>query len=154
MPKILVEVGDLVFLYSDGNKNSPRPRYIVTARDKDWVTIKKLQGGLFSNKPYQVKPSEIFKIPDFTPSSYGYERESSDTDDEPFGYLDEVASPVKSDKLPATHHIPDKDKTTPDLDANTPELDHPGCSNTGPPKSSRFGRKIRLPAKLADYDLE
>ena len=47
LPDALVEVGDLVFVYSDGNKLSLRPRYIVTAIDSDWVTIKKLHGGVY-----------------------------------------------------------------------------------------------------------
>ena len=157
LPDALVEVGDLVFVYSDGNKLSPRPRYIVTAINKDWVTIKKLHGGLFSNRPYQVKRTEIFKIPDFIPSPSNINHNSSDSDSsEDFNFYD-VESPSRSLDpkltLPVGNHVdtqPVERNTTVDI----PELDHPGSSNTGPPKLSRTGRKIKLPAKLADYDLD
>ena len=157
LPDALVEVGDLVFVYSDGNKLSPRPRYIVTAINKDWVTIKKLHGGLFSNRPYQVKRTEIFKIPDFIPSPSNINHNSSDSDSsEDFNFYD-VESPSRSLDpkltLPVDNHVdtqPVERNTTVDI----PELDHPGSSSTGPPKLSRTGRKIKLPAKLADYDLD
>ena len=54
MPIVSVEAGNLVYLYSNGNKNSSRPRYMVTNKDSVWITIKKLQGGLFSNWEYNV----------------------------------------------------------------------------------------------------
>ena len=77
-------VGDLVFVYSDGNKLSPRPRYIVTTIGSNFVTIKKLRGGLFSNRPYKVKRTEIFKISDFTPffSSINHNSSDSESNDE------------------------------------------------------------------------
>ena len=45
LPRVDVETGDLVFMYCDGNKNSPRPRYIVTGFEGDWIIVKKTSWG-------------------------------------------------------------------------------------------------------------
>ena len=157
LPDAFVEIGDLVFVYSDGNKLSPRPRYIVTAIDSNWVTIKKLHGGLFSNRPYQVKRSEIFKIPDFSPrpSSFNHNSSDSDSNDES-GFYDVIPpSRTLDQNLPkGVNTEPNTQISDSANNDNTPNLDHPGSSNTGPPKLSRTGRKIKLPARLADYNLE
>ena len=75
----------------------------------------------------------------------------SDSDDE-FELYD-ATSPSR----PLTPKLPlsvDTQSVERDITVDTPELDHPGSSNTGPPKLSRTGRKIKLPTKLADYELE
>lgn len=58
-----VEVGDLVFLYCDRNKNTSRDRYLVTSTDGNWCNIRKLVGSQLRNATYRVKKSECYKVP-------------------------------------------------------------------------------------------
>ena len=140
LPEVSVQVGDLVYLYSDGSKSSSRPRYIVTAKNDEWITVKKLQGGLFSNRGYKVKTTEIFKIPVFLPCDDWKEVYTSSDSSEDEDLVDCGRGSVPSDFPP-----------TEDTHSQSPNLDiHPGCSNTGPPRS-RSGREIKRPSKLADY---
>ena len=134
LPIVSVKVGDLVYLYSDGNKHSHRPRYIVTDRDSEWITIKKLQGGLFSNRGYKVKYSEIFKIPIFNTDDRRSVPDTSDSSED-----EDLIDSCKEDPPPDINQ---------DDRAVLPV--HPGCSNTGPPRT-RSGREVKRPARLADY---
>ena len=134
MPTVIVDIGDLVYLYSDGNKNSPRPRYIVTGKTDDWVIVKKLQGGLFSNRGYKVKYSEIFKIPIFSTNDQRSVPDVSDSSDDEDLVDSWRESPPSDIEQEGTAAVPI----------------HPGCSNTGPPRT-RSGREVKRPAKLADY---
>ena len=153
LPRVDVETGDLVFMYCDGNKNSPRPRYIVTGFEGDWIIVKKLHGGLFSSRPYQVKPSEIFKIPCFIPQDKMRPNDTeSDTDDDLFGYAD-MTPPSRPLDHDMTVSNSNSDKLTTKRDAPATNVAHPGSSNTGPPRSLRSGREIKLPTKFADFEL-
>ena len=148
LPQANVEVGDLVYVYSDGNKHSPRPRYIITSKTDEWLMIKKLQGRLFSNQPYKVKRSEVFKVPDFTICNN--EIYTSDSEgEEPSGYLNEKSYQGSHDECIEDHlSLNDVDSDTSSTGAEI--VHHPGSENTGPPKS-RFGREIKRPSRLADY---
>ena len=43
-PDLKINLGDLVYLYSDKNKYHTRPRYLVTAVAGKWCYFKKFQG--------------------------------------------------------------------------------------------------------------
>ena len=144
-PPAKVDVGDLVYLYSEGNKNSPRPRYIITSTDDEWLMIKKLQGSLFANKPYKVKRSEVFKVPDFNINNETYSSDSES--DDPSGYINEKVKPnCTTENVVPNSDSSDTDTTSIDCE----KVSHPGCENTGPPKS-RSGRELRRPKRFADY---
>ena len=127
LPQANVEVGDLVYVYS--NKHSPRPRYIIISITDEWLTIKKLQGSLFSNQPYKVKRSEVFKVPDFTICNN--EIYTSDSEgDEPSGYLNKKSYNELRDENIEGNLGPSDVNTPP----TGPEIVHrPGSENTGPP---------------------
>ena len=58
-----VDIGDLVYLYSDRNKLRARPRYLVVRTDGSWLNISKFSGDQLRNASYRVKRTECFKVP-------------------------------------------------------------------------------------------
>jgi hypothetical protein len=61
-----IDIGDLVYLYNDGNKSAARNRYIVTSVEDNWCNIRKLVGSQLRNASYRVKKSECYKVPYIT----------------------------------------------------------------------------------------
>ena len=57
-----VNVGDIVYLHSDGNKHVVRLRYLLTGTDSEWCYIRKFAGRQLRNMSYRVKRSECFKV--------------------------------------------------------------------------------------------
>jgi len=57
-----IEIGDLVYLYTDKNKNRARDRYLVTSIDGPWLNIRKFVGSQFRSSSYRVKKSECYKV--------------------------------------------------------------------------------------------
>ena len=78
-----VNVGDIVYLYQDGDKHTTRPRYLVTSTDTDWCFVRKFIGKQLRNVSYRVKRSECCKVKAFH-SSYDtpYEEDETVLDDE------------------------------------------------------------------------
>ena len=62
-PDVYIQVGDLVYLYCDKDKNAPRNRYLVTSTDNEWCYIRKFVGDTLRANSYKVKRSEVFKVP-------------------------------------------------------------------------------------------
>ena len=62
-PEVDVQVGDLVYLYSDRDKNSPRHRYLVTSVDNEWCNIRKFVGETLRANSYKVRRHEVYKVP-------------------------------------------------------------------------------------------
>jgi hypothetical protein len=58
-PTAVLEVGDLVYLYSDRNKSHARNRYLVTSVEDSWCNIRKFVGSQLRNASYRVKRSEL-----------------------------------------------------------------------------------------------
>ena len=58
-PKPCVNVGDLVYLYSDRNKSQALSRYLVVSLDGDW----KFTGGQLRASSYKVKLAEVYLVP-------------------------------------------------------------------------------------------
>jgi len=57
-----IEIGDLVYLYTDKNKNRATDRYLVTSIDGPWLNIRKFVGSQFRSSSYRVKKSECYKV--------------------------------------------------------------------------------------------
>uniref|UniRef100_A0A8C4NGU4 Uncharacterized protein n=1 Tax=Eptatretus burgeri TaxID=7764 RepID=A0A8C4NGU4_EPTBU len=64
-PNVSVEVGDLIYLYSDRNKSCAKNRYLVSAIDGPWCNIHKFVGSQLRSAAYRVKKSECYKVPDY-----------------------------------------------------------------------------------------
>ena len=58
-----LQVGDIVYLYLDRDKNRARDRYIVTNIDGTWCFIKKFTGSQLRATSYKVKLSECYAVP-------------------------------------------------------------------------------------------
>ena len=58
-----VEVGDLVYLYSDGNKVRSRDRYLVVSVDGQWCNVRKFAGAQLRSARYRVRKSDCFRVP-------------------------------------------------------------------------------------------
>ena len=57
-----LQVGDLVYLYSDRNKSCARDRYLVVSIEGAWCNIQKFIGSQLRNTSYRVKMSECYKV--------------------------------------------------------------------------------------------
>ncbi|CAG2232473.1 unnamed protein product [Mytilus edulis] len=57
-----INIGDLVYLYTDRSKTQSRDRYLVVARDGEWCFIKKFSGNQLRASSYKVKLSECYKV--------------------------------------------------------------------------------------------
>ena len=166
----MLSVGDLVFIYSDGNKLSPRPRYIVISIDGAWCTVRKMDKTLFATKTYELRLEEVYKVPGFnfkdtvnhdeTDSDDDYDMVPVSWDNTPTEQPKPVVNPVQAplpkpvivprpvepvqfvDPLLTPTHIPGGKQVLP-----------PGSPVTGPPVG-RHGLRDRnlLKAPVRDKD--
>ena len=65
--KAPISPGDLVYIKGDGDKHKARDRYLVTDCDDTFVTVHKLIGSQFRSRGYQLKYSEVYKVPCASP---------------------------------------------------------------------------------------
>lgn len=63
LKKTQCNVGDLVYLYQDGNKNKARDRYLVISVDPNFYVIKKFTGSQLRKSSYRIKHDECYKVP-------------------------------------------------------------------------------------------
>ena len=176
LPEACVSVGDLVFVYSDGNKLSPRPRYIVVSIQEGWCKIKKMENTLFSSITYDMKLDEIYKVPGFDFVDGHCEDSDSDDDDSmvPLSWEtlqdseQTIPNPIP-DPIPMPEPIPQGDSQLGEPQIQEPEptdqpgnLGHrtmpPGSPITGPPKDSGYSLRrrsqLKAPTHLTMYDRE
>ena len=122
---MLVQVGDLVYITSDGCKTHARNRYLVVSIDGLWCNVHKFTGSQLRSTSYRVKLSECHHVPDLTETTPNLSRRyspdcySEDIDEEPFtsGYVDEdptlVCAPQSSPN-PSPASVPSQLTTPPD----------------------------------------
>ena len=66
LPTPKVQIGTLVYIYSDKEKSKARNRYMVCGEGKDGlVQLRKFSCNLFSKEVYEVKPNDIYAVPEF-----------------------------------------------------------------------------------------
>ena len=65
-PSPPLQVGDLVYLYSDRDKSRARDRYIVISLDGEWCFVKKFSGSQLRAASYKVKQAECYVVPSVT----------------------------------------------------------------------------------------
>ena len=133
--------GDLVYIYSDGNKLTPRPRYIVISLEGERCRVRKLNKGLYASRVYDLKVNEVYKVPGFVMDTTPSTVSESDTDDD-----DLVPISWEGPNPPAELVEP----FIPPVEADIPN--HPGSPVTGLP-SNRPRREIKLPVRFGDYCL-
>ena len=63
-----LQVGDLVYITSDGSKTRARDRYLVVSIDGSWCNVRKFAGSQLRSSSYRIKLSECFLVTNnFTP---------------------------------------------------------------------------------------
>lgn len=110
LPSPKVSIGNIVYLYSDRDKTAPRQRYIITEICNNGnLKLRKFTSHLFQSKIYEVKPNEIFTVPQYYPR---YLPDiSQDTSDDESDY-----SCSTSDDENSRLHGPVENLDTPDND--------------------------------------
>lgn len=78
----ILNVGNLVYLNSEGQKLKARDRYIVTSADHDYVNVKKFTGDQLRTKSYRVKRSDCYTVPSGVPQPSGGVLRLEDSDDD------------------------------------------------------------------------
>ena len=58
-----LQVGDIVYLFSDKYKSRARDRYVVVSIDTPWCFVKKFRGSQLRATSYKVKLSECYSVP-------------------------------------------------------------------------------------------
>ena len=176
-PTMPVQVGDLVYITSDGSKTHARNRYLVVSVDGLWCNVRKFTGSQLRSTSYRVKLSECYRVPDLTETTpnlsrrYSHDCYPEDIDEEPFtsGYLDEDPTPVRTPQSSPNHapaSVPSELTTPPDPQCDiTPAPESPPLPGgsvidtidapisesaflSGPRRSSR---PTRRPTYLKDY---
>ena len=168
-----VQVGDLVYITSDGSKTHSRSQYLVVSVDGMWCNVRKFTGSQRFTS-FHVKLSECYRIPDLTETTSNLSRHYSsdsyleDIDEEP-GYVDEEPAHVftpQSTPNPVPALVPSELSILPDPRPDITSVPEspplPGGSVTdiidapisepafssGPRRSSR---PTRRPSYLKDY---
>ena len=59
-----IQVGDLVYITSDGSKTRARDRYLVISIDRSWCNLRKFTGTQLHSTSYRVKLAECFRVHD------------------------------------------------------------------------------------------
>ena len=172
-----IDVGDLVYLYSDKDKSRARSRYLVVSIDGEWCFIKKFSGNQLRSSSYKVKREECYLVPnDYFPSPHPHiKTDSTDDEDDDIQYtkpppppkvvdvpnilihpVEDTPQPVQENNhnqydypviIASPHEI--ATDSQPDISTNSP--DH---TQAQAPVSSRPRREIKPPKYLEDYVLK
>ena len=117
LPEAEVYVGDLVYLYSDRDKNSPRSRYLVTSIDEKWCFVRKFVGESLRANSYKVKLHEVYKVPSDSSLALTRHKPLAETSDSEEDYsTDRSHAPAMVD-LPSPPALPD---TPPPIPISSP----------------------------------
>ena len=81
LPSPKVKIGSLVYIYADRDKTEPRHRYMVTNITDKSLMIRKFTAKLFSKKEIEVKPSEVYVVPEYNKEFIPIDSDSSSDDE-------------------------------------------------------------------------
>ena len=138
-----INIGDLVYLYSERDKHLGRSRYLVISVEGEWCSVRKFANTTISSSAYRVKLNEVYKVPTTTLEVLPKRQPLvEDDDDAELSLTPPTPSPATT-PTPASsaprHSSPDQLPNTPHND--TVELvRHPepsiDCPIVSPPTSS------------------
>ena len=164
-PKVSIDIGDLVYLYTDGNKCRGRSRYLVISIDGDWCNIRKFVGSQLRSNSYRVKKAECFKTSSEILASHTHTQLESDQHSLTDEYDDTpvpVAAPPQPPDIPNEIFLPENiSPVQPGQDSSTPDPSVPSSPNHEDTSSDvqtpeivahPRGRVRRRPGWLDDYD--
>ena len=119
-----IDVGDIVYLYSDRDKSRARSRYLMVSIDGKWCFVKKFSGNQLHSSSYKVKREECYLLPnDFSLLSHHHiTAESTDDEDNDTQYT-KSAPPPKIVDVPniLIHPV----ENTPSQGNNDSQYDYP-----------------------------
>ena len=159
-----IYVGDLVYLYTDRSKSSPRDRYMVVSTEENWCNIKKFRGSQLRNTSYRVKRSECYKVPSHIEPRVNPQPSDSSDDEDALCTQTPSPQPPKTPDIPAEISLPlngapSEGPTLTGLDTGTPRslpspvteqrCDPPGDASR---QLRRSSRRRRSPSYLSDYE--
>ena len=81
LPKAAIDVGDLVYIHSEGNKLNARARYMVVSLNGNWCRLRKMNKTLYASQTYDLRLDEVYKVPGFDEIPPSFESESESDDD-------------------------------------------------------------------------
>ena len=153
-----LDVGDLVYLYSDRNKTRARDRYLVVSTEPTWCNIRKFTGNQLRNMSYRVKKSECYKVPPFARDPVHAAPEETSRDDC-------ADDDILFNEPPPVPDIPSEIKTQCEDIGSTPPLPESNSTPISPlpcsesvsssvpnsPTPSRPKRNVRLPSRFDDF---
>ena len=158
-PDINIQVGDLVYLYSDKDKNAPRERYLVTSVDNEWCYIRKFVGDTLRANSHKVKRNEIFRVPSnlICPNTKVEPENEEDDLEVVVPSQPSNVDPVTSDAHPTIVHLDNPQNTPPQVDTEalpipveicTPAEPLPQIPSGAPETLRRSTRVSRPPQRL------
>ena len=89
--------GTLVYVNSDRNKTTARPRYLVTQCDNGWCSLKKFTGNQLRDRTYRVATRQCYPVPgqvSHMPPSDHVDDDQDEDGEPPTTDLPEVAEPL------------------------------------------------------------
>ena len=171
-----LQVGDLVYLYSDKDKNRARDRYIVVHIDGIWCFIKKFSGSQLRATSYKVKLYECYTVPPSLSVSRPLPAPPS-TDSDTLSTVSvappvltlpldsisdhnnppppqEIGVPLPLEDVTSDDLLPRTDLSHPISTRDPPFIPNPASFQTpDPPPLARPQRSRRPPKYLSDYVL-
>lgn len=123
----VVQVGDLVYITSDGSKTHARDRYLVVSIDRPWCNVRKFTGSQLRSTSYRVKLAECFRVYDKSASSSPPIRPHHRSDDSTSveEYVRPAAS-VQAPRPPLPPQVPEELSQPPNHDDASPP--HTTCT--------------------------
>ena len=112
-PSAAVDVGSLVFVYTDRNKLQARKRYLVTHMDGDKVKLRRFTEHLLGNKEYDSNLQEIYKVPSLD-DKYLPSDDNDSSDDEPRAVTTKEKSVQLQEYIPSSDNVFEQDITSDD----------------------------------------
>ena len=123
-----VKLGTLVYIYSDRDKTEACQRYMVTGFTKQGYKLRKFTSKLFSIKEHEVKPSEIYTVPDYfkDPPAVDLDSTTSDSDDEFYDASDSHTSYKRQNRNQREqHHSESSSAESDDIDSDESSQEGP-----------------------------
>ena len=151
-----LNIGDLVYLYSDRNKSQARHRYLIVGVDGEWCFVKKFTGNQLRANSYKVKLCECYRVPQHVRDMPTTQHHASDDEEDmcPISHTD--TNIPSSDIMSSASNIPEIPILIGEIDYSLPEQS-PNLDNTSPETptdilaSSRPQRVRKPPSYLQDY---
>lgn len=115
-PTPSISTGSLVYLYDDRDKESPRPRYLVTSINDGWCKLRRFAQKYFGGRTYDAQLEQCYAVPTRNDPDLSLTL-SSDTDsDSDWEESEEthhisIHAPVNKDNAEPVVAVPEHDQT-------------------------------------------